>query len=62
MVMMRAEPVFAREEGCVKRARDEGPQGAAAEGVVFQGPADENGRLGDGGGERDRAVVVGLIL
>ncbi len=53
---------FTREEGRVKRARDERPEGAAAEGVFFEDAADEDSGLVDGGGQGDSAVVVGLVL
>ncbi len=53
---------FAREEGRVERARDERPEGAAAEGVFFEDAADEDRSLVDGGGQGDGAVVAGLIL
>ncbi len=39
---------FAREEGCVERARDEKPEGAAAEGVFA---ADEDRCFVDGRGQ-----------
>ena len=47
---------FVSEEGRLERARDERPEGAAAEGVFT---ADEDSCLV---GQGDGAVVVGLVL
>ncbi len=53
---------LSREEGCIKRARDEGPEWAAAEGVFFEDAAEEDSGLVDSGGQGDRLVVVRLVL
>ena len=50
---------FAREEGRVERARDERPEGAAAEGVFA---ADEDCCFVGDGGQGGGVVVVGLVL
>ncbi len=42
---------FSSEKGSVEGAGDEGPQGAAAGGEVLQDPANEHGRLVNGGRE-----------
>ncbi len=46
----------------MKRAWDEGPQGVAAEGVVFEDALDENHGLVDGGRQGDCVVVVWVVL
>jgi hypothetical protein len=47
----------AREEGCVKRAREEWPQGVTADGVVLEDGSDENRGLIDGRRQGGRAVT-----
>jgi hypothetical protein len=50
------------EECRIQSAGDQGPEGAAPRGVVAQHAPDEQGRLADGGGDRDCAVVVRVGL